>query len=211
MIDKLAFSLGHNDEIPNIELAILLCETEDKKGIEEVVNGLNSKNKAISNDCIKVLYEIGERKPELISDYAEEFIGLLHSKNNRLAWGSMTALVFVSKVNAKSVFEHLEDVKLAYKNGSVITIDNSISVFANLCNANKKYMETVFPIIIEHLSKCRPKEIPQHSERTMICVNNENCQEFIKVLSERKSELSSSQTTRVNKVIKMVTKSGNNK
>ena len=204
MIDKIAYSLGRNDEIPNIELAILLCENEDKKRIEEIVKGLNSKNNAISNDCIKVIYEIGERKPELISDYVEEFIELLHSKNNRLVWGSMTALVFVSKVNAKSVFEHLEAVKLAYKNGSVITVDNSISVFANLCNANKKYMEIVFPIIINHLHKCRTKEVPQHSERAMICVNKENCQEFVKVLNERKNELSSSQTTRVNKIIKIV-------
>jgi len=206
MIEKLASSLGLNDEAANIELAISLCENEDREGIKEIVMGLSNKNSAISNDCIKVLYEIGERKPELISDYAKDFIKLLDSKNNRLVWGSMTALVFVSKVNAKTIFEHLDIVKNAYKNGSVIAIDNSISVFANLCNADKKYMETVFPLIIEHLQKCRPKEVPQHSERAMICVNRENCQEFVEVLEKRKNELSASQIARINKVINIVKK-----
>jgi len=72
MLEKLSCSLGKTDEEPNIELAECLCENNDKIGIKEIVDGLNGKDKAIANDCIKVLYEIGERRPELIADYARE-------------------------------------------------------------------------------------------------------------------------------------------
>jgi hypothetical protein len=74
-------------------LAEELCRNNDIAGIKEVVVGFTGADKAIANDYIKVLYEIGERKPELIADYLSEFISHLRSKNNRLVWGSMTALV----------------------------------------------------------------------------------------------------------------------
>ncbi len=169
MIEKLAYSLGRNDEEPNIELA----KTKNKKGINEIINGLNNPKEQIANDCIKVLYEIAEISPELISEYAGNFIQLLKSKNNRLVWGSMTALSKIVSFNPDEVFENLDIIVKAYKKGSVITVDNSISVFAELVKADKKYEKNVFPIIIEHLEKCRPKEVAQHSERAFVCINDE--------------------------------------
>ena len=59
MIEKLACRLGRNDEKPNIELAEFLCQHKDAAGIGEIVAGLKGKDKAIANDSIKVLYEIG--------------------------------------------------------------------------------------------------------------------------------------------------------
>ena len=37
-----------------------------------------------AGDCMKVLYKLGTRKPELIAPYTDVFIDLLASKNNRL-------------------------------------------------------------------------------------------------------------------------------
>ena len=76
MIKKIAYALGRGDEEPNINLAIQLCDNEDIDGLIEIVNGLNEKQE-IANDCIKVLYEIGERKPELIADHIDDFLRLL--------------------------------------------------------------------------------------------------------------------------------------
>ena len=82
MIEKLAYSLGRNDEEPNIELAKNLAKTKNKKGIKEIVDNLNNPKKQIANDCIKVLYEIAEISPELISEYTGIFIQLLKSRND---------------------------------------------------------------------------------------------------------------------------------
>jgi hypothetical protein len=54
MIEKLAYSLGRNDEEPNIELAKELAKTKNKKGIQEIIDGLNNPKEQIANDCIKV-------------------------------------------------------------------------------------------------------------------------------------------------------------
>jgi hypothetical protein len=206
MIERLASALGRNDEVPNIELAESLCENNDSAGIKEIVDGFTSKNRAVANDCIKVLYEIGARKPELISQYAPEFLARLNSKNNRLAWGSMTALATITPYAADVIFDKLHLVVSAYENGSVITVDNSISVFAELCKAGADYSETVLPILIKHLQTCRPKEVPQHAERASVCFNSENAAVFIEVLEKRISYLTPSQQKRINKLINQLNK-----
>lgn len=202
MLEKLACSLGRNDEVPNIELAEMLCDNDDTQGIEEIVAGLMSKEQNVVNDCIKVLYEIGNRKPELIADYVDVFISRLQSKNNRLVWGSMMALATMTHLKSDEVFKKFDVTKKAYETGSVITIDNAISVFAKLCKSDKRYMDKVLPILIKHLETCRPKEVPQHSERAMICIDKDNMDQFIAVLESRRDDLTASQEKRVNKVIK---------
>ncbi len=204
MIDKLASKLGRNDEDPNIALAIFLCTTNDKVAIKEIVGGLYSKDKAIANDCIKVLYEIGQREPLLIKDYSTDFINLLSSKNNRLVWGSMTALRFVAQTNADAVHKGLNQIIDAYRNGSVITIDNSVSVLAELCKANPTYMEEIFPFLMEHLTTCRIKEVPQHAERLSVCINEQNQAQFISVLEERSISMSPSQKSRIMRLEQLI-------
>ena len=202
MIEKLACKLGRNDEIPNVELAEHLCRENDIAGVKEIVGGFKGTDRAVANDCIKVLYEIGQRNPYLISDYANDFISCLRSKNNRLIWGSMMALATIAECASESIYDELAVVTAAFEEGSVITVDNSISVFAGLCKANTDYAKTILPIIINHLQKCKPREVPQHAERAAICFNNENAEEFIKVLEKRKSGLTTSQQTRINRLMK---------
>jgi len=202
MIEKLACKLGRKDEIPNVELAEYLCQQNDIAGVSEIINGFRGNDKAVANDCIKVLYEIGERNPKLISDYALDFISGLHSKNNRLAWGSMTALAAIAEYAPEPIFENLPLIISAYEKGSVITVDNSISVLAKLCRANESYAEKILPIIIKHLQECRPKEVPQHAERASVCFNSKNAKECSAVLEKRLPYLTPPQQIRINKLLK---------
>ena len=202
MIERLACKLGRNDEIPNIELAEYICQNNDAAGVMEIVEGFKCEDKAVANDCIKVLYEIGERKPELICDYASDFISRLYSKNNRLVWGSMTALAKIAEYCPEPIFEKLDAVVSAYESGSTITVDNSISVFAGVCKANSEYAKEVLPIITKHLQKCKPKEVAQHAERASICFSSENADDFVEILEKRNQSLSESQQVRVNRILK---------
>lgn len=202
MLEKLACMLGRNDETPNIELAKELCRNNDTAGIKEIADGFIGADKAIANDCIKVLYEVGERKPELITGYVNDFISHLRSKNNRLAWGSMTALAKIAEHAPKPIFEKLSVVTAAYKDGSVITVDNSISVFAGLCKADEGCAKEVLPILINHLQKCRSKDVPQHAKRASVCFNSENAGAFIEVLEKRLPDLAPTGQARVKKMLK---------
>lgn len=107
MIEKIAFNLGRNDEKPNIDLAIELINSKDLDGIKEIVDRLKNKKEQIANDRIKVIYEIGERNPQLIAEYVLDFINLLKSKNNRLVWGCMTAISKITFLKPKDVFKNM--------------------------------------------------------------------------------------------------------
>jgi hypothetical protein len=202
VIELLAGKLGRNDEVPNIELAEKLCEGKDKKGIKEIAEGLNSKDQAVDSDCIKVLYEIGYRKPELITGYTDDFITGLKSKNNRLVWGCMTALACIAPIKPDVIYGRLPEVIEAYKKGSVITVDNSISVFAGLCSADREYQKKVFPVLLDHLANCRAKESPQHTERMAGCINTENKEDFLIAVNKRTDELTDPQRKRIDKLLK---------
>jgi len=202
MIEKLACKSGRNDEALNIELAEELCRNNDATGIKEIIDGFTGSDRAVASDCIKVLYEIGERKPELVAGYASEFISYLHAKNNRLAWGSMTALSKIAELSPEPIFGRLSTVIAAYEAGSVITVDNSISVFAGLCRADDNYAKEVLPILMTHLQKCRPKDVPQHAERAAVCFDNNNADAFIMVLEDRLPDLPSTGQARVKKLLK---------
>jgi hypothetical protein len=202
VLNRLASSMWHRDEIPNQELARDLASKQDKAGIHEVAENLWSKDKNLQADCIKVLYEVGSIEPKLIVDYTEDFVKCLRSKNNRLVWGGMTALTEVAKANPDGVFQYLDEIKKAKEAGSVITVDNAISALAWIASANDQYNKVIFPYLLKHLSSCRPKEVPQHSEKTLPAVNASNRADFIKILEKRMEDLSGSGLARVKKVIK---------
>ena len=202
VINRLASSLGRRDEVPNQELARDLAARKDKAGIHEIAENLWNKDRNIQADCIKVLYEVGYLEPKLIADYAEDFVKLLRSKNNRLVWGGMTALAEVAKVNPDAVFKHLDEIKKAKEAGSVITVDNAVSALAWTASANQEYNKAIFPYLLAHLAGCRPKDVPQHAEKILPAVNADNKSNFIQVLEKRMEDLSGSGLARVRKVIK---------
>lgn len=204
VIDKLACSLGRNDEIPNQELAKELCLTKDRTSIKELVLSLFSGSNAIKNDSIKVLYEIGAVQPELISPFVNEFIKLLNSSNNRLVWGSMTALSTIATINSNEIFENIDLVFEVINKGSVITVDNGITVLAVVGSTRPEYEKTILPFLLKHLETCRPREVAQHSERSMVIVNTGNKNDFQRVLEKRLADLTPSQQTRVKRVLKKV-------
>jgi hypothetical protein len=202
VVNQLASRLNRNDEEPNIELAHTLVNEENHAGIEEIIENLSSKDKKVQHDCIKVAYEIGQVKPELISKYAQTFIELLKSRNNRLVWGGMTALSTITEESSETIMAHLHTIKSAMKIGSVITIDKGVLTLAKLAAVSKENNDVIFPFLLEHLENCRTKEVPQHSESTMLAVTDENREGFLNVLRKREPYLSAPQLKRVKKIYK---------
>jgi hypothetical protein len=206
VLDKIAHFQNRRDEVPNQELARELASTKDRKGIREIAENLWHENAQVQSDCLKVLYEIGYRDPDLIADCVGDFVKLLGCKNNRLVWGSMIALSTVAAIKAAELFDHREAIQEAMKRGSVVTVDNGIKTLALIAASNAARNKTLFPYLLRHLETCRPKEIPQHAEKTLVAVMAVNCSAFIQVLEKRIAELTPAQAGRVRRVIKQAQK-----
>lgn len=202
VIPKLASSLERRDEVPNQELAKQIATKKDKKAVQELIDNLNNKSKDIQNDCIKVLYEIGELNPSLISGYAKEFIALLDHKNNRLQWGAMTAINTITLENPKVVYGSLTKIITAADKGSVITKDYGVNILIKLCSL-KQYTDNTFSLLIEQLLSSPTNQLPMYAEKAMPIINDKNKTLFIKTLTSRLNDIEKdTKRKRVEKVIK---------
>jgi hypothetical protein len=206
VIEKLAVSLGRRDEVPNQELAREIASRKDKAAVKELAALLLHKNKDIQNDAIKVLYEIGAEKPELIAPYLKDFLSLLGNKNNRLQWGAMTALGCIVKEKPAEIYAALGEIIDAADRGSVITRDHCVNILISL-TAVKKYRDKTFPLLMEQLMACPTNQLPMYAERSAPVVDPGLKERFIKVLSGRLDDIErDSGRKRVEKVIKKLNK-----
>ncbi len=203
-LQRIAYFQHRRDEVPNQELAKELAAKKDRKGIQEIADNLWNENSQIQSDCLKVLYELGYLRPELAAPYADDFLKMLHSRSNRLVWGAMIALSTVADLQADAIYPHVEEIEQVMDRGSVITRDNGVKVLALVAAQKAAYSKKIFPYLLHHLETCRPKDVPQHAEKTAVAVNAHNQKQFVAVLEKRLVDLSGSQAARVKKVIKDV-------
>jgi hypothetical protein len=203
ILEQIAYFQHRRDEVPNQELAHELAERRDHAGIREITENLANSNPQIQSDCLKVLYEIGYRAPELIAAYAPSFVALLSSRNNRLVWGSMIALSTIGAIAADTLFPQRALIQQTIERGSVITVDNGIKTLAQIAASNAAYGQAIFPHLVHHLETCRPKDVPQHAESILVAVNTGYQRAFIAAVEQRMAGMLASRTARLRKVIRV--------
>ena len=204
MIQRLASVLGRRDDVPNQELARELAQSGDHEAIADLVQHLWHKDIAIRSDCIKVLYELGYIRPDLVAPHVAEFLKLLRSRNNRLVWGAMGALATIASLAPDPIYQDLDLVLQTIEHGSVITVDGGISVLARVSAADESCEGRIIPFLLRHLESCRPKEVGQHAERSLVAINARNKDAFEKVLTSRLDALTEAQQARVRKVLRAI-------
>ena len=208
VLNKISFYQNRRDEVSNQELAQALAQTRSQADIREIAENLWNKEPAVQSDCLKVVYELGYLAPELIADYVDDFLKLLKHRNNRMVWGGMIALSTVADLKAAEIFPHVNEIVQVMEKGSVITMDNGIKSLALVASQKDEYRTVIFPYLLDHLKTCRPKEVPQHAEKSLPAVTPGNKSDFVHVLEKRLEDMTASQTARVKKVIKTAEKRG---
>lgn len=187
-----------------MDLATNISENKDHKAIGELIDLL--KNNKLAGNCIKVLYEVGERAPELIEPYLENFVKLLEHKNNRLQWGAMTAIRCISAVAPEKVQVKIPVLMKTGHNGSVISRDQLVKTLIVL-GSKSAYRESAQRFLIEILRICPDNQLPMYAEESMRLFEQELKGEFIQVLHERLLEFEKvSKRKRIEKVLRKLGK-----
>jgi hypothetical protein len=203
-LEKIAFYKHIRNEVPNQQLARDLTNSEDADGINEIAQNLAHKNSNVRSDCLKVLYEIGYLKPFLIKDHVNDFLSLLDAKENRMVWGSFIALATIASLQPDEIWKQIDKLLAKFDHGSVITVVWGIKLFSSLAAANEDYSSRLFPVIINTIETCNPRDVPTHAENILPAINADNKDLVLSLLYSRQEELSPSQLTRHRKVIKKI-------
>ena len=201
-IHRIAHFQGRRDEAPNRRLARDLAARKDERGIREIVQGLSHSHPGVQADCVKVLYEIGYLDPKLVAGYVRDFLGLLTSRNNRLVWGGMTAPSTVAGLRPKEIYDQRREILQVMAGGSVITVDAGVQTLAVAAVTSPGRRRGLLPHLVKHLARCRPKDVPQHSEKILRAVDHASKAAFLRAVERRLPELTSAQQIRVRRVIR---------
>lgn len=205
VLAKISFALNRRDEEPNQALAKEIAEKGDVKAVKDLVESLKHKNKNIANDCIKVLYEVGVRKPNIIAPYADTFLQLLNNKNNRLQWGGMAALNAITTEVPESIYSNLPTIIDAAEKGTAITRDGAVAIL-NKLYANTKLSSDAFNLLNDQLKHCPVNQLPMYAENAAPALKENDKSAFIKTLQSRLDEMEKeSKRKRIEKVIKKLT------
>ena len=203
LLNRLGYLQTRRDRTPNLDLARNLAARDDLTGIREIAENMWNDNKNIHGDCMNVMYEIGRVDPNLITPYASDFIKFLKSKHQNMVLGAITALSEVAKVKPDFIVKHLDEIKKAKEAGAEAVVVKSISALAYTAAANEEYSKTIFPYLLQDLLSCHHKEIPEHAEKILPAINEDNKIDFIKTLKKRLEELSGSDFTRLKKIVRI--------
>ena len=204
VLSRISYYQNVRDEVPNQELARALAETRNAAGIREIAAHLWDKNKNVQSDCLKVLYEIGYINPDLIADYVDDYLKLLHSKNNRLVWGAMIALAAVADLRADAAWAQIDSVMHSVEAGSVITVVWGVRALAKVAASSPERRERIFPFLKQLLATCIPRDVPTHAESMLCAVDQSVRAEFLSILEARRAEMTASQQARLKKVLKAI-------
>jgi hypothetical protein len=205
VLDKLASALGRNDERPNVELAEALATKPNAAAVAELVGTLSTGAVAVSNDAIKVLYELGERRPELIAPHAAAFLRLLASKNNRNVWGSLQAIETITSLQPDEVLAALPAIVAAADKGSVIAKDKAVAILVKLAAAG--HGGKAVPVLLERLRDAAPNQFPMYAEQVATVIDAASRDAFIRMLDDRLAKIDApAKRARIEKILRKLRK-----
>lgn len=206
VLGKLASALGRRDEVPNQEMAAEIARTGNRAAVQELADGLRNRDKNIQSDCIKTLYEIGERRPGLIAEQVKTFGALLEGKNNRLVWGAMSALDACAEATPADVYALLPQIIRTADAGTVITKDHAVSILAKL-STHAEYTADCLPLLLEQVEKALPNQFPSYTEKALPVLDAAHMPQFIRILADRLPEIEHEpKRRRVEKILKKAQK-----
>jgi hypothetical protein len=202
VIEQIAYHLNIRSEIPNQELATLLAREENSVGIAEIASYLYDENKSIQSDCIKVLYEIGYISPQLITNYADDFIHLLSSKTNRMVWGAMIGLSTIAEFVPVKIWPYHMKILGLVETGTVITNVFGVKTLINLARAGDPYYTELIDGLMRLQKECRNVDFAKRAEDMWEVVRPENKAKYREILNARSPGLSKAAQQRLARVIK---------
>lgn len=188
VIGRLSSSLGRRDQAPNKQVASEIVSTHDTASVAELVHILQEPlSEPILFDALKVLAEVGEKKPELAAPSFHMVLPHLQHLSQKIKWMAMSALSNVAGLYPKEAFHQLAGILKIMDGDSVIARDKGMKILVDLYS---NYPEELAALILEQILQAPHNQLGQYAERWMTCIQTQHVPALIQGLESKEPELS---------------------
>lgn len=189
ILSELSSSQDRRDQGPNRALAARLAASGTEAEIAELFGIVRSGKRAAAFDAIVVIFEVAGLAPKRILPHADDLLGFLKSKHNRVVWGTLDALEALCAPMPEAIMAHLNEILDAADRGSVIAKDRTMSILAQL-NRIDRFHAIVTPVILQRLTHAAVNQTPMYAEMAAPTMRSVDIPGFRAVVSRRLSEIS---------------------
>lgn len=187
---KLSYSLGHKNQVANKQLAQQIADTQDECALNELIDLFQVESpRRLLMDAILAIASVGEKNASMLVPHVDFFIQRLSDKIERVGWGSMIALSYVTPFVPRAVFEELSVILEAMGRKSVVGRDYGFRILTHLYKVEELRGDLIY-IILEQLRIAPSNQIGQYTERLLsVIASTTDIGKTIVVLEERREGL----------------------
>jgi hypothetical protein len=150
ILTKLSSQIGEKTEEGNRNVAKECLQNPTL--LDEIGDGLISKNVALIGDCAEIFTKVAEQNPAIVVPFAEQLQDLLNHKTTRVRWEAMHAIALMATHIPKLISTLLPQLKeIIHSDKSTIVRDYAIDTVCNYAIVGETEAEVVFPLLKEAL------------------------------------------------------------
>lgn len=161
---------------PSSSAAALASEAiagTSETSVEQYVRNLADAKESIWTQGARVVEEVANQKPELLSPHIERFVGFLGSDRTRVAQAAAHCLPIMARVAPAKVAKHLKVLQSSFADGSEIAKDGLVRTFVALCVASVTYQKRLIDVFESALRDADPKQLVAWVEHILPALKGE--------------------------------------
>lgn len=150
LLNQLSSQVGDRTEYANRKV-VLKCLDEPTL-LDEIVQGLMSKDAALLGDCTEVLTMVAEEHPQWVARHAKRLADFLTHKNKRVRWEAMHALALVAGLAPQVIAKSLPQLgEMIRCDASVIVRDYAVQAVGNYAATSSIAAQAAYPYLKQAL------------------------------------------------------------
>jgi len=157
-------------------------------GVDHYVRGLADPKESTSVLASKVVEEVANLKPELLSPHIERLVAGLAAERARVAQCSAHVLPVLARVAPAKVAKHLTTLQTSFGSASEIARDGLVRTFVSLCLASVTYQKRLIEVFEQALREADPKVLTRWVELILPALKGEPYAQARTVAEQRMNE-----------------------
>lgn len=205
LLNRLAVSMQRLDDMPNLELAAEIVQTDDEESLRILVSVLERHDDHHAPDASRVIFEVGTRAPQLLQQHAERLLAMCEDSQKEMLPYTMYALSPVAHLHAETLWDMrdlfwsaLTDLTLP----ASLAQAGAVRLLSALCAAGPDYARTLAGGLVDLLGKCMPKDVAFFAESVLPALGTAHSHRAKPVLDRRMKELTPAEVARLRRAVR---------